>query len=238
LEGETAVPQPPAGISKSEAKAKAASPWSVTGWVLWRPNVMGSLAQGPLLGGSQAGVRIDYRLWEDRGRSLALYGRGTRAIERPFAEEAAVGVAVRPVGGVPISIMAERRQRLGRGGRNGFALFAAGGIGPRPIAHRVEVEGYAQAGIVGLPGTDGFADGKASLTYKLTGAEKQPDVAIGVSLSGSAQPGVSRLDIGPEVRVRLPVAGGHLRLSAEWRERIKGEARPSSGPAITLVADF
>ena len=221
-----------------QARAKRASPWSVTGWMLWRPNVMGGLAQGPLLGGSQAGVRIDYRLWGDGQRGLALYGRGTRAIERPFAEEAAMGVAVRPVRGLPVSIMAERRQRLGRGGRNGFALLAAGGIGPRPIARRIEVEGYAQGGVVGLPGADGFADGKASLTYKLTRPGRQPDVALGMSLSGSVQPGASRVDIGPEVRVRLPVVGGHMRLSAEWRERIAGDARPSRGPAITLVADF
>jgi hypothetical protein len=44
--------------------------------------------------------------------------------------------------------------------------------------------------------------------------------------------------MGPEVRLRLPVAGGHMRLSAEWRQRVAGNARPASGPTIALVADF
>lgn len=214
------------------------SRWSLTGWMLWRREAGGSLAQAPLLGGSQAGVRLDYRLWSAGSRSLSLYGRVTRAFERPYAEEAALGVSLRPIQGLPISLLAERRQRLGDGGRNGFAFMAAGGIGPKAVAPRLEVEGYAQGGIVGLPGSDAFADGRISLDYRLTRKAAQPDLAIGVAASGAAQTGASRLDIGPEVRLRLPVAGGHVRLSAEWRQRVAGEARPASGPTIALVADF
>jgi hypothetical protein len=214
------------------------SRWSLTGWMLWRRETGGSLAQAPLLGGSQAGVRLDYRLWSAGGRSLSLYGRVTRAFERPYAEEAALGISLRPVQGLPISLLAERRQRLGTGGRNGFAFMAAGGMGPKAIAPRLEVEGYAQGGIVGLPGSDGFADGRISLDYRLTRKATQPDLAIGIAVSGAAQTGASRLDIGPEVRLRLPVAGGHMRLSAEWRQRVAGQARPASGPTIALVADF
>ncbi|HZV57917.1 MAG TPA: hypothetical protein VFF89_09600, partial [Sphingobium sp.] len=75
------------------------SPWSLSAWMLWRPDGGASLAQAPLLGGSQGGVRLDYRLWRAGTRSLALYGRVTRALERPFAEEAALGLALRPVEG-------------------------------------------------------------------------------------------------------------------------------------------
>lgn len=214
------------------------SPWSLTGWMLWRREAGGSLAQAPLLGGSQAGVRLDYRLWSAGSRSLSLYGRVTRAFERPYAEEAALGISLRPVQGLPISLLAERRQRLGMGGRNGFAFMAAGGIGPKTVAPRLEVEGYAQGGIVALPGSDGFADGRISLDYRLTRKAVQPDLAIGIAVSGAAQTDASRLDIGPEVRLRLPVAGGHMRLSAEWRQRVAGQARPASGPTIALVADF
>jgi hypothetical protein len=134
--------------------------------------------------------------------------------------------------------MAERRQRLGPGGRSGFALLAAGGIGPLAIAGPLSAEGYAQGGVAGLPGADGFADGRLSLDYRLTRPERQPDLAIGMVLSGSVQPGAARLDLGPGVRLRLPVTGGNLRLSAEWRARVAGAARPAHGPAITLVADF
>jgi hypothetical protein len=214
------------------------SRWSLTGWMLWRREAASGLAQAPLLGGSQAGMRLDYRLWNAGDRSLSLYGRVTRAFERPFAEEAALGVALRPVQGVPISLLAERRQRLGAGGSSAFAFMAAGGVGPKEVASRLELEGYAQAGIVAVPGSVGFADGRISLDYRLRRKAFQPGLAIGVAVSGAAQTGASRLDIGPEVRLRLPVAGGHMRLSAEWRQRVAGKARPASGPTIALVADF
>lgn len=191
-----------------------------------------------MLGGSQGGVRIDYRLWNAGARSLSLYGRITRALEQPHAEEAALGVSLRPVEGLPVALLAERRQRLGTGGRSAFTFMAAGGIGPKDIAPRLEIEGYAQAGIVVLPGSDAFADGRLSLAYRMTPRSSGPNLAVGVAVSGGAQTGASRLDIGPEVRLRLPVGRGHLRLSAEWRERIVGAARPSSGPAAALVADF
>lgn len=231
-------PQAPVPLVAGVPHAQRVSRWSLTGWMLWRREAWGSLAQAPLLGGSQAGVRLDYRLWSAGDRSLNLYGRATRAFERPYAEEAALGVSLRPFRGLPVSFLAERRQRLGEGGRSGFAFMAAGGIGPKTVAPRLEVEGYAQAGIVGLPGSDGFADGRVSLDYRLTRKSEQPDLAIGVAVSGAAQTGTSRLDIGPEVRVRLPVSGGHVRLSAEWRQRVVGGARPASGPTIALVADF
>jgi hypothetical protein len=236
---------PPRPQSEAAAPPLASVPpvphvsrWSLTGWMLWRREAGTGLAQAPLLGGSQAGVRLDYRLWSAGTRSLSLYGRVTRAFERPYAEEAALGVSLRPIQGLPISLLAERRQRLGTGGRNGFAFMVAGGIGPKAVAPRLEVEGYAQAGLVALPGSDSFADGRISLDYRLTRKAVQPDLAVGVAISGAAQTGTSRLDIGPEVRLRLPVAGGHVRLSAEWRQRVAGQARPASGPTIVLVADF
>jgi len=228
----------PTQFPASISQASRASRWSLTGWMLWRREAGSGLAQAPLLGGSQAGARLDYALWSGGGRSLSLYGRVTRAMERPYAEEAALGISLRPVGGLPISLLAERRQRLGAGSRSGFAFMAAGGIGPKAVAPRLEVEGYAQAGIVALPGSDGFADGRISLDYRLTRKSAQPDLAVGVAVSGAVQTGTSRLDIGPEVRLRLPIAGGHMRLSAEWRQRVSGNARPASGPTIAMVADF
>jgi hypothetical protein len=34
------------------------------------------------------------------------------------------------------------------------------------------------------------------------------------------------------------VAHGGLRLGAEWRQRVAGKAKPGSGPALSLGADF
>ncbi|MCW2362634.1 MULTISPECIES: hypothetical protein [Sphingobium] len=210
-------------------------------WLFWRPDAGGSRAFAPLLGGSQMGVRLDYRVSSNEMGVFSLYGRASRAIERPFAEEGAFGLAWRPAGlpaALPVSLMVERRQRLGTGGRNGFALLAAGGLNTTEIQPRVEADGYAQAGFVGLPGSDGFADGKAALSYRLFPPGRGLALAVGGALSGSVQPGARRLDIGPQLRARLPWARPGLSLSAEWRFRIAGNARPASGPAITLATDF
>lgn len=220
-----------------ERKPSAPGRWSATAWMLWRAEVAGGLAQAPLLGGSQLGARLDYRLTNGRLGQLGLYGRVSRALSGAPAEEAALGVLFRPTR-APVAVLAERRQRLGRGGRNGFALLVAGGVGPRKIAPRLAVEGYAQAGMVGLPGLDGFADGKANLGYRLSPVSRPARLMVGASLSGSVQPGAGRLDIGPEVSLRLPAGPANLRLSVEWRERILGDARPARGPAVTLVSDF
>lgn len=220
-----------------EPRRAAASPWSGTAWMLWRPEMAGGLAQTPLLGGSQLGARLEYRVADGGLGRIALYGRVSRALTGPPSEEAALGLTVRP-GQAPIAMLAERRQRLGRGGRTGFALLLAGGVGPRELAPRLAAEGYAQAGMVGLPGLDGFADGKASVGYRLTPQQHQRQLTVGGSLSGSVQPGVGRLDVGPEMSLYLPAGGTSMRLSVEWRERILGDARPARGPAITLVSGF
>ena len=213
--------------------ARSAKRWSGTTWLLWRPEVGRGAVQAPLLGGSQMGARLDYRL----GEGFSLYGRVSRALTGLSSEEAALGVAWR-AGSLPFSVLAERRQRIGPGGRNGFALLVAGGLNPREIVPNVEVDGYVQAGVVGLPGRDAFIDGKSSVGYRLRPASSRWDVTIGGAISGSAQPGVERLDIGPELRVRVPIGPTSVRLSAEYRARIAGQARPASGPAITLVSDF
>ncbi len=225
--------EPHIAPSAKIAPFRSAKRWSGTAWLLWRPEVGRGAVQAPLLGGSQMGARLDYRL----GEGFSLYGRVSRALTGLSSEEAALGVALR-AGSLPFSVLAERRQRIGPGGRNGFALLVAGGLNPREIAPNVEVDGYVQAGIVGLPGGDAFIDGKSSIGYRLRPASTGWDVTIGGAISGSAQPGVERLDIGPELRVRVPIGPTSVRLSAEYRARIAGQARPSSGAAITLVSDF
>ena len=220
-----------------EPRRATASPWSGTAWMLWRPEMAGGLAQTPLLGGSQLGARLEYRVADGGIAGIALYGRVSRALTGPPSEEAALGLTVRP-GQAPITMLAERRQRLGRGGRTGFALLLAGGIDSRELAPRLAAEGYAQAGMVGLPGLDGFADGKASLGYRLSPQQRETRLTLGGSLSGSVQRGAGRLDVGPEMSLHLPAGAASMRLSVEWRERILGDARPARGPAITLVSGF
>ena len=86
--------------------------------------------------------------------------------------------------------------------------------------------------MVGLRSRDLFADGSVRIARRLGPVE------LGVGAWGAAQPGVARLDAGPSLSWRLPVADANLRLQADWRFRLAGDALPRSGPALTLAADF
>lgn len=210
--------------------------WRASAWLLWRPGndaTSGPIA-GSRLGGSQAGVRVDYELTPTAGTRTAAYGRLSGALERPTAPEAAIGIAFQPIRAIPFSLAAERRIALGQGGRNANTVMAVGGFGPAMIVPGVEAEGYAQAGMVGFHRRDGFIDGKISM---LTPLPHTP-IRVGAALSGGAQPGASRLDIGPEMQIRLPLPRMTTRLIIEWRERIGGDAHPDSGLAVTLASDF
>jgi len=129
----------------------------------------------------------------------------------------------------------ERRVALDSDARNAFALFAAGGLNPTEIAPALIAQGYAQAGVVGFSRRDLFADGRVSLGR---GLDRQNRIVAGVSLSGGAQPGVSRIDAGPMIEMRLPIKNNNTRLIIEWRQRVAGRARPGSGISATLASDF
>ena len=186
------------------------------------------------------GARLERRVARlhvgQRTVPMQVYGRISRAIRRPHQSEAAVGIAVRPQSGrAPLSIGVERRIALENSARNAFALVAAGGLNPTRVVGPVVAEGYAQAGMVGLSRQDLFVDGRVALGVALDRTDR---ARVGVSLSGGAQPGVSRLDIGPMIETRLPLGGVNPRLVVEWRHRIAGQALPGSGLSVTLASDF
>ena len=210
--------------------------WRAGAWLLWRPDSGTANGAFPAsqLGGSQAGVRLDYDISPHAASRVTAYGRLTRALQRPAAPEAALGLSMQPARTIPITLAAERRVALGTGGRDANAVMAVGGFGPKTIAPAILGEAYVQTGIVGFRRRDAFIDGKFSLTTPLDAVP----IRLGAALSGGAQPGASRLDIGPEMQIRLPLPQANARLSVEWRHRIAGDARPGSGLAITLAADF
>lgn len=210
--------------------------WQLSTWALWRSNRAGggNAASVGQLGGSQAGARLDLDLNPGAPYRLAAYIRATAALTRIAAAEAALGIAYQPTRRLPVSLALERRIALGEGARDAMALMAVGGFGPTPVARGLLAQAYGQAGIVGFRAGDRFVDGKISL---LAPIGRLP-LHVGASLSGGAQPAVHRVDVGPEVQIRLPLPSTPARLSVEWRERIAGHARPASGLAITLAADF
>ncbi|WP_313808768.1 hypothetical protein [Sphingobium sp.] len=216
--------------------AAGADRWRASAWLLWRDGsaTRADAIAGGRLGGSQAGVRIDFDLTPLASSRATAYARASAALNRPASPEAALGLSWQPARAVPISLAAERRIALGKGGRNANALIVVGGFGPKPIVSSLEIEAYAQGGMVGFRSNDFFVDGKMSLLSPIS----HSPLRIGASLSGGAQPQVERLDIGPELQVRLPFRPVSARLGIEWRERIGGRAAPASGLAVTLGADF
>lgn len=216
----------PAAITPRGPSRLAGSVWGIT-----RDGGIGQ-ASGGQLGGSQAGIRVTYALGASRRVALAarlstpLAGRGA---------EAALGLDWQPTR-LPIHLLAERRIAID-GGRGGTMLGLVGGYGPAPVAGPVTIEGYGQAGLIARDGTEAFVDGALRLAHPVARRGKAR-LDVGIGAWGGAQRGAARLDIGPSLGLVVPVANHSLRLTADWRQRIAGDARPDSGPALSIGTNF
>jgi hypothetical protein len=221
--------QPSRGLLGKIIPQKHLDKLQLSAWALYRGTAgTGSLASGGTLGGSQAGARLTYAL----DPRIAVSLRSSSPIGGSRGGEVAAGVRVTPFPSIPASVTAERRQAIGRfsTGRSDFALFAEGGLYQRPIGWNLMLDGYAQAGIVGLKERDFFADGGFTLSRPLFGR-----FSVGLGAWGGYQPGLYRIDAGPRVSYRVRP---NVSLSLDYRQRLAGTAQPSSGPALTLGADF
>lgn len=201
-------------------------------WALLRSQQAGvagsrSLANSGQLGASQAGARLIYNL----DRRLAIAARVSSEVGRRGGEVAA-GVRVHPIQSIPIWLTAERRQAIGRygGGRSAFAFLAEGGLYDRPLPWDFRLNGYIQGGVVGLKSRDLFVDGGVTMTRHVY---KQFSAGFGVW--GGAQPHLYRVDAGPRVTMQVR---NNLKVHVDWRQMLAGNARPGSGPALTLSGDF
>ncbi len=212
----------------------AASPpqrWSGSAWALMRGDSAASLASGGQLGGSQIGMRLFFTPGPEM---LAITARVSAPLNQPNGREAAIGLALR---GRNIGLIAEQRFSLDKGGRDAPAIFAYGGVSDVKLGHGVKLDGYAQAGVVGIKNPAAFIDGAVRIERPVFITEKG-SLSIGAGAWGGAQPGPARLDIGPQVVARMTMGETNLRVSAEWRQRIAGDAAPASGPAVTVGFDF
>jgi hypothetical protein len=228
-------PLPPTTGPLAATPGRASTPakrWSLSAWSFVRRGDSPALAAGGLLGGSQAGARLAWRLNRDPARPLALSFRLSAPLRTPAAAEAALGLDWQPDRRLPVHVLAERRQALGPEGRSALALTVHGGVGEAPLG-RFRLDAYAQAGLVGARSRDPFADGSIRLSLPVDGK-----VRLGAGAWAAAQPGLARLDLGPQAALRLPIAGRAVTLAADWRLRVAGNAAPGSGPTLTLATDF
>jgi hypothetical protein len=223
--------------SAAFAAAQPSSPnrLSVSVWTLWRPQVSpgGSVLNGQL-GGSQTGARVDYRIASlGLNRTLHAYWRVSTPLTMRSGQENAVGMTMKLGRAAPIMLNVERRF----GPRNAVAAFVSGGVSDHPIMKGLKLDAYGQTGFVGLRSKVYFSDGALTISRGVN-MPLAGKVDLGIGLWGASQPGLSRLDIGPAVTVHPVIANKHFRLSAQWRQRITGNANPVSGPALTFGADF
>lgn len=203
--------------------------WQLSSWAMLRSRPgPAALAANGMLGGSQAGARIIYRFDPRLGISL----RTTSALQsREQGVEVAGGLRVQPFRSIPAAITVERRQWVGKGiGRSDFALFAEGGVWGKPLPMGLRFDGYLQAGVVGIQRRDWFVDGSAAATRPIW-----RNLSGGVGVWGGAQSGLQRLDAGPRLTLDM---GKGMRIHADYRAKLVGNAEPGSGGVVTLAGDF
>ena len=107
-------------------------------------------------------------------------------------------------------------------------MAAAAGAAARPAPRRLRPGGRRR----------GYARATCSSTARSASRAPVGAVELGVGAWGAAQPGAARLDAGPGLAYRLPLRGANVRIEADWRFRLAGDAAPGSGPALTLATDF
>jgi hypothetical protein len=115
--------------------------------------------------------------------------------------------------------------------------MVGGGVSDVALPGGFRLEASGQAGVVGAHRRDGFAEAAVVVDHRI-GADEHGPLRLGALASAAAQPGASRVDVGPRLTLRLPNVGPGSRIAVDWRQRIAGEARPESGLAVTLAADF
>lgn len=211
--------------------------WSGAGWLYARGGGSASTNSAALaqLGGDQAGVRLGYG-FGSTGR-LRAYARGTVAPGQNGQREAAFGLAYAPLPRVPVDLHIEQRLAPRGKGRTALAVIASGGASAVPLLAGFRLDAYAQAGVVGTRSRDAFVDAAVSVEHDVVG-QSGPRLTAGALAAGAAQPGAARLDVGPRLSLRLPDVGKGSRIALDWRHRVAGDARPASGLALTLAADF
>ena len=200
---------------------------SISSWATMRSQSgSDSLANGGLLGGSQAGARLLWRVNSHLDASL----RASAPINSQRGVEAAAGVRYQPFSRWPVAFTLERRHAFRDYGQSAFALFAEGGVYDRPMPWSSTLDGYFQGGVVDFTDPDWFVDGQVAVTRPVW-----RNLSAGVGLWGGAQPALSRLDIGPRASLRI---GSRMRVHLDYRYKLLGNAIPGSGGVMTLAGDF
>ncbi|WP_454598646.1 hypothetical protein [Qipengyuania sp. SM2507] len=213
--------------------------FSVDGWLFLREGGGPDAGAGPLAptyGKSQFGAVLRYDLGSRTAQLPQAYLRATGAIDSREGDLAA-GFSIRPLPGLPLRAHGEvRLSRLGEKVELRPSAFVTAGI-EETLPLDTRVRGYAQAGYVGGEFATAFADGSL-VVESVAKRFEHGALALGLGAWGGVQEGTERLDAGPTASMDLRVGGGTVRLAADCRFRVAGDAKPSSGAALTLSSSF
>jgi hypothetical protein len=231
---------PPFAPSSPDRPTPAERRWSADAWLLLRSGG-GAVSAGRSVatyGASQTGVVLRYRLWPGNAHRLTSYVRASAALNGSGEREAALGLSIRPIAGVPVFVAGEGRvsQLAGRVVVRP-AVMAVTELPPLPLPAATRAEFYLQGGYVGGAGATPFVDGQLRIDRKV--ARIGPvEMRAGGGAWGGAQRGAARLDLGPAVTLQASRGPAAMRLGVDWRFRLLGDAEPTSGPALTISAGF
>lgn len=226
--------------------------WAVDSWAFFRAGdgtpfgqrTIGGQAQ---YGASQAGAIARYYPWRNAA-APSLFVRTSRALSGPPQSEIALGTLLQPAQTIPVKLAVEQRFALDSNGRNRPAAYLVSATKPRRLPGNVRANIYAQAGVVGLNDSAYFFDLQLTLDRPIINDDAR-ELSVGAGLwSGGQGPlnkrganalsDVNRVDIGPRVAARIPIAGQPTQIALDWRQRVAGNAAPNSGPALTLSTRF
>lgn len=196
----------------------------------------------PSLGGSQAVARLGYTLNPLADARLSVAGRvfaplkGSRLVDGREAQ-AALGVEFQPSRALPMIFAVERYVALGEAGRDAWSLRVSAGVDERAIPAGLRLSAYGDAGIIGARSRDVFAEGQAVVVRPFA-IGRTGRLGLGAGVWAARQPGVSRVDVGPSLTASARTGRVRIGGSVDYRLRVAGNARPGSGPAVTVQAGF
>ena len=212
------------------------------GYSFWR---LGSrftrgLATAAQYGGSQSGIIATYRVNKGNKTRLSLLARAAISPANRNDREIAIGLRWQPGNRFPITLSAERRFR--QSARDATAIYVAGSVDKLPLAAKFRLSGFAQGGLV----STGSLSKHRSTPFLDAGLRAERDVAtlhpakfaIGAGAWAGGQRGTRRLDFGPTLSADIGIAKTNLRLNADWRFRVAGNASPGDGPTLTISTGF
>lgn len=188
-------------------------------------------------GASQAGGILSYRMSGDRQRHISTFFRISSALSSSDQEELAIGIKAKPSGKFPVSFFTEQRFDAKNGHNRGTALYIAGGTGPDLVLPEISLETYGQAGFLFASNDSYFFDASGTLQRQVA-ADGGSRMTAGAGVWASGQEGATRLDIGPRMKVHVPIGQSEFQVAIDWRERIGGNAHPGSGASVTLSTAF